>query len=74
MKTEERNLAVIYDFLTAVAPTNWTPLSSVCRTTTRLKGRTILFRMAEPRVRGNIIAGLGTRLKVFQSQAVRDLP
>jgi len=43
MKTEERNLAVIYDFLTPAAP-NWTPLSSTCRTTTRLAvGRRMNF-------------------------------
>lgn len=32
-----------------------------------------LFCMAEQKTRGNIAAGLGTRLKVFQSKAVREL-
>jgi len=45
-------------------------LQTVCKRTVKMA---LLFScMAESRTRGNIIAGLGTRLKVFQTQEVRD--
>lgn len=73
MKPEERNLAGIYDFLTCGSFDELDATFGCLPDDHPAKRPYNLFRMAEPKARGNIVAGLGTRLKVFQSKAVRDL-
>lgn len=73
MRREERSLAGIYDFLTCGS---FDELDSTFKSLPDdhpAKRPYNLFSMAEPKTRGNIITGLGTRLKVFQSRDVRNL-
>ncbi|KUK10383.1 MAG: TRAG family protein [Clostridia bacterium 41_269] len=73
MKPEERSLAGIYDFLTSGSFDELDGTFRCLPDDHPAKRPYNLFCMAEPKTRGNIIAGLGTRLKVFQSKAVREL-
>lgn len=71
MKPEQRNLPGLYDFL---ACGSFDELDSAFRSLPDdhpAKRPYNLFCMSEAKTRGNIIQGLGTRLKIMQDETVR---
>ena len=70
---EERNLAAVYQMLTQHTEKELTMLFDRLPIGHPAKGPYSLFSQASDTVRAGIVLGLGTRLQVLQSEAVRRI-
>ena len=72
-KPEERNLPAVYQMLTQTSEKQFGALFDRLSMSHPAKAPFNLFSQASDNVRADIILGLGTRLQVLQSEAVRQI-